>query len=115
MSKHRGTILFWAGLLAALGAGWRGFPVAIEREAPQPVDFSHKIHAEKAGKRCEDCHALRADGSFTGAPALEKCSGCHAQAMGDSARENRFIDSYVARNREIPWQTYARQPQNVYF
>jgi hypothetical protein len=35
--------------------------------------------------------------------------------MGTSAQEKRFIDSYVTPNREIPWQVYARQPENVNF
>lgn len=115
MEEHRGKILFLVGVAAALAVGWRGFPVALERRAPQPVDFSHKIHADKAGAKCDDCHALRADGTCAGVPALDKCAGCHAQAMGTSAAEKRFIDSYVTPNREVPWQVYARQPQNVYF
>jgi hypothetical protein len=35
--------------------------------------------------------------------------------MGTSEREKRFIAAYVTPNREIPWQSYVRQPQNVYF
>ena len=112
---HRGKVVFVAGLLAALSVGWRGFPVVLYRRAPEPVDFNHKLHADKAGAKCADCHALRDDGTFAGVPTLEKCSGCHAQAMGDSSQEKRFIASYVATNREIPWQLHTRQPQNVYF
>jgi len=56
---HRGALLFWAGMLAALGAGWAGFPRLIYRRQPQPVAFSHKIHAENAGMKCEDCHEVR--------------------------------------------------------
>ncbi|HTS66429.1 MAG TPA: menaquinone reductase multiheme cytochrome c subunit QrcA [Candidatus Acidoferrales bacterium] len=113
--KLRGTILFLAGALAALGAGWLGFPRVIYRTQAQPVDFSHKIHADKAGSKCEDCHALRADGSFAGTPTLDKCSGCHAAAMGDSAAEKQFIEKYVTPQREPAWLVYARQPENVYF
>jgi hypothetical protein len=35
--------------------------------------------------------------------------------MGTSAQEKRFIDGYVTPNREVAWQIYSRQPQNVYF
>jgi len=114
-TEHKGSILFLAGTVAALGLGWGVFPAVLYRQAPQPVDFSHKVHADKAGAKCEDCHALRDDGTFAGVPALDKCSGCHAQAMGASAQEKSFIDRYVTPNREIPWQVYSRQPQNVYF
>ncbi len=102
-------------MLAALGAGWRGLPVALYERVPQPVQFSHKVHADKAGMKREDCHALREDGSFTGIPALDKCAGCHAYAIGSSPQEKALIDRYVTPNREIPWQVYARQPENVYF
>jgi len=111
----RGTILFLAGLTAALGAGWIAFPKVLYRHSPQPVDFSHKVHAEKAGQKCEDCHAFRDDGSFAGIPSLEKCSGCHAAAMGTTAAEKNFIEHYVTPNREPEWQDYAQQPENVWF
>ena len=112
---HRGKLLFGAGMLAALALGWRGFPLVRFARVPQPVAFSHKIHTEKAGAKCDDCHSLRADGTFAGIPTLDKCSSCHAQPMGTSAEEKRFIDVFVTPNREIPWQDYARQPENVYF
>ena len=111
----RGKIPFLAGMLMALGAGWVGFPYAINQRRPQPVDFSHKVHAEKAGTKCEDCHAFREDGTFAGIPTLDKCSGCHAAAMGTTAAEKNFIDQYVTPSREPQWADYARQPENVFF
>jgi len=113
--KLRAPILFLAGALAALGAGWLGFPRVIYRTQAQPVDFSHRIHAEKAGSKCDDCHAFRADGTFAGAPTLDKCASCHAAPMGDSAAEKKFIDQYVTPQREPAWLAYARQPENVFF
>ena len=67
----RGFIPFGAGAALALAAGWIGFPYAVYRVQPQPVDFSHQVHTEKAGAKCEDCHALRDDGSFAGVPTLK--------------------------------------------
>ncbi len=104
-----------AGLLAALGAGWAGFPRAIYKSTPQPVAFSHKVHVETGGAKCEDCHAFRADGTFAGIPPLETCSTCHAAAIGSTADEKRFVEEYVARGREPQWASYARQPENVWF
>ena len=111
----RGTIVFLAGVLAALGAGWAGFPRVINRTQPQPVDFSHQVHADKASSKCDDCHSFRADGSFTGIPTLDKCAACHAAPMGTTAAEKSFIDRYVTPQREPEWLVYARQPENVYF
>ena len=113
--KLSGKILFLAGAAAALGAGWAGFPRVIYKSRTQPVDFSHKVHAEKAGTKCEDCHGFREDGTFAGIPTLDKCAGCHAAAMGTTAAEKAFIDNYVTPQREPAWASYARQPENVYF
>ena len=93
--KIRGKIVFLAGAVTALAAGWNGFPHIIYKSRPQPVDFSHKVHADKAGQKCEDCHAFRPDGTFAGIPTLDKCAGCHAAAMGTTVAEKNFIEQYV--------------------
>jgi hypothetical protein len=111
----RGFIPFAAGVAVALAAGWIAFPYAIYGSRPQPVNFSHKVHADKAGAKCEDCHGFREDGSYAGVPKLEKCTGCHAAPMGTSAAEKQFFDNYVTPNREPVWHSYAGQPQNVFF
>jgi hypothetical protein len=111
----RGKIPFLAGLAVALGAGWVGFPHAIYQSRPQPVDFSHKVHADKAGAKCEDCHSFREDGSFAGLPTVDKCAGCHTVPMGTTVAEKNFIDRYVTPNREPQWAAYAHQPENVSF
>lgn len=112
----RGMSFFGAGLLVALGAGWFAFPRALYRKAPQPVQFSHRVHAgDKAGLKCEDCHSLRADGTFSGVPQLDKCSGCHSAPAGTTADEKLLVDRYVTPNREVPWLVYSRQPDNAWF
>lgn len=113
--KSGGKLLFPAGLLLSLGLGWFGFPKVLYRKTPQPVQFSHRVHTEKGGMKCDDCHALRADGSFSGIPKIEKCAECHAATLGTTAAEKVVVEQYVAKNREIAWLVYARQPDNVYF
>ena len=111
----RAVFPFAAGLAIMLAAGWVGFPRAIYTTRRQPVDFSHKVHADKAGQKCDDCHAFRPDGTFAGVPSLDKCAGCHAAPMGNTAAEKQFIEKYVTPNREPAWLVYTRQPENVYF
>ena len=114
--KHRGVVLFMAGLTAALAVGWLIFPEVLYEKIDQPLQFSHKIHTgETVGLPCEECHSFREDGSFTGIPKLEKCAGCHSQALGTSSEEKRLVDDFVTPGREIPWFAYASQPQNAYF
>lgn len=114
--KHRGTAIFVAGFLAALALGWFAFPALLYESRNQPFDFSHKVHTgESIGMTCEDCHTFSPTGSFTGIPRLEKCAGCHAQAVGTTEAEKILVEEYVTPNKEIPWLVYSRQPQNAYF
>jgi menaquinone reductase, multiheme cytochrome c subunit len=111
----KGLIIFVLGLAAALSAGWLAFPKLLYEARQQPLNFSHKVHAEKAGSACDDCHAIGGDGRFAGIPTLESCAACHAEAQSDSADEKRLVEEYVKPGKEIPWLVYSRQPDNVYF
>ena len=110
------SFAFVAGLTPALVVGWLGFPRLLYKRVEQPLSFSHKVHTgEKGGMACADCHALGPDGRFTGIPRLEKCAGCHAQPIGTTADEKRFVDDYLNKGQEVPWLVYSRQPDNVHF
>ena len=111
----RGLIIFVAGAALSSAAGWSLLPRLLYRQTSQPVAFSHKIHSEKGGMQCADCHSLRADGSFAGIPNLAKCAECHVAPMGQSAAEAAFVRDYVTPSREVQWLVYARQPDNAWF
>ena len=64
---------------------------------------------------CEDCHAFREDGSYAGIPNLENCAECHESPMTESETEARLVTDYVEPGKEIPWISYSRQPDNVFF
>ncbi len=114
--RHRGTLTFGVGLAATLAFGWLAFPHALYRRIDQPIQFSHKLHTgDKVGLPCDECHALLADGRFSGIPRVEKCAACHAEAQGKTADEKRLVEEYVKPGREVAWLVYARQPENVYF
>jgi len=113
---RRGSLVFALGVAVALFAGWVAFPRALYVQRQQPVEFHHKLHAEKSGlAECGDCHALRDDGTFAGIPAMEKCSGCHSERIGESKAEATLVDAYIKTGHETPWLVYARQPANVWF
>jgi len=114
--KPRAMAGFLAGAVVALGAGWVAFPRVLYRRAAQPLQFSHRLHTgERVGLACEECHALAADGRFSGIPRIEKCAACHAEPQGKTADEKRLVEEYVAKGLEIPWLVYSRQPENAYF
>ena len=113
---RRGSLVFALGVAVALFAGWVALPRALYVQRQQPVEFHHKLHAEKSGvAECRDCHALRDDGTFAGIPAMEKCSGCHSERIGESKAEATLVDAYIKTGHETPWLVYARQPANVWF
>ena len=112
----KGVMLFVCGLTSALAAGWFAFPSMLYEESEQPLQFSHAVHTgQKVGLQCDECHAFREDGTFTGIPPLEKCAMCHATQVGDSPEEKLLVDEYVSKNKPIPWLVYAKQPQNAFF
>lgn len=113
---RRFVVLFGLGFAVVLVAGWIAFPRVLYRQKPQPLVFLHKTHAEKSGvAECNECHALRDDGTFAGLPAIEKCAACHSDKIGESKSEATLVDFYIKPGHETPWLVYAQQPANVWF
>ena len=106
---------FIVGLALSMVVGWAVFPKVLYSKKSQPVDFSHKLHLAEVDNGCESCHFFREDGTFSGAPKLEQCIGCHEEVLGESENEAVFVEQYVAKEREVPWLVYARQPDCVFF
>lgn len=114
--KRHSRIPFWGGMALTLVLGWFGLPLVLYEHIEQPVQFSHELHSgENVGVPCEDCHSFHDDGRFNGIPTVEKCAECHSEVLGETENEKRLVEIYVQPNRKIPWQIYARQPENVFF
>ncbi len=115
-----GLIFFLAGFIGALILGWYIFPMVLYSEQPQPINFNHVVHLEDGTdtESCLNCHEFREDGTFVGIPGLDKCVECHddpESPLGESDAEAAFLDNYLAEDKEIPWHSYTRQPDCVYF
>jgi hypothetical protein len=119
-------IFFVGGMIPALIVGWIIFPMLLYSQEPQPMNFNHALHTdpdigiegETEVERCQYCHTFREDGTFAGIPRLATCLDCHddpESPMGDSPEEVAFLTQYVAQEKEIPWLSYYRQPDCVYF
>lgn len=108
-------LFFILGLAASLIVGWVVFPQLLYSQKNQPVDFNHALHNELVEDSCESCHFFREDGSYSGVPKLAQCIECHEEVNGEDPEEAKFVNAYVANNREVPWLIYSRQPQNVFF
>ncbi|MDM7919557.1 MAG: menaquinone reductase multiheme cytochrome c subunit QrcA, partial [Methanosarcina sp.] len=123
-----GLLYFVAGLFPALIIGWLVFPALLYSKQVQPMKFNHALHMEPEivseikgdteTDRCLYCHAFRNDGSFTGIPGIDICSECHNAhdfPLGESEGEELLIKRYVTKEKDIPWLSYSRQPDCVYF
>ena len=121
-------IFFLAGLIPSLIVGWIIYPMVLYSKQPQPMNFNHALHlnpeivdgieGDTETERCLSCHAFREDGTFAGIPKLDKCLECHddpESPLGETPEEQEFLTKYVAEEREIPWLSYYRQPDCVYF
>ena len=120
-------VLFLVGLIGALIVGWVIFPALLYSSQPQPINFNHALHTdpERSGiegdtetEICLSCHAFRDDGTFAGIPKLENCMMCHddpESPLGETEEEKKFLTEYVASEKEIPWLSYFRQPDCVFF
>ncbi len=108
-------LFFILGLIASLIVGWVIFPKLLYSQKKQPVDFNHALHNEEVEDGCESCHFLREDGTYSGVPKLAQCIDCHEEVNGEDPEEAKFVNEYVAKEREVPWLIYSRQPQNVFF
>jgi hypothetical protein len=109
------TLFFFLGLVASLIVGWVIFPKLLYSRKTQPIDFNHVLHVETVDEGCESCHFFREDGSFAGIPKLEQCIECHEEVQGESPDEIKFVEEYVAKEREVPWLIYSKQPDCVFF
>jgi len=123
-----GWICFLAGFIGALILGWYLFPMILYSSQPQPTNFNHALHldpdvvdgieGDTDTERCQYCHEFRSDGTFAGIPRLYKCTECHddpESPIGETDAETAFLNNYVAEDKEVPWFSYFRQPDCVYF
>ncbi len=108
-------LFFIFGLVASLVVGWVVFPKLLYSSKKQPIDFNHALHNELVHEGCESCHYFRDDGSYAGVPTLAQCIDCHEEVNGESEDERIFVEEYVAKDREVPWLIYSRQPDCVFF
>lgn len=66
---------------------------------PQPIAFSHKLHAEKK-LQCTDCHLKAAAGERATIPQADRCNLCH---------------NNIAKDHRISWVRVYRLPDFVFF
>lgn len=108
-------LFFIVGFALSMVVGWGIFPKVLYSQKNQPVNFNHALHVDLVEDGCESCHFFRDDGSFSGIPKNAQCIECHEEIQGESEDEAVFVNDYVLKDREVPWLSYSRQPDCVFF
>jgi mono/diheme cytochrome c family protein len=89
--------------------------VTVPGAPPQPIFFSHLIHAGSYQIDCQYCHADARRSEFAGLPSVERCMGCHKIIGAQDNPEIAKIHGYAARGEPIPWVRVFKVPEFTYF
>jgi hypothetical protein len=84
-------------LLAALLAH-----AADEPAAPEPVPFSHAVHAGTLEIGCLFCHSYADQGPVAGIPSGQRCMGCHRSVATESPAIADLAER-VAASQPLLW------------
>lgn len=112
MTREKGSWLAGFVVFFALGSLLLG-RVLPGHSSAQPIRFNHAVHVSN-GLGCEDCHAGARQGEKATLPGIDTCMGCHQEAVGSSAEEEK-LRAFARAGREIPWVQLTRVPAHVYF
>lgn len=109
------------GAVALVGAALLAFALArsdsawaVGRPAPQPIPFSHALHAGGLGLDCRYCHAGVERAADAGMPTASLCLGCHGEVWNSAAVLAPLRDS-IALGAPIAWSSVHRLPDHVRF
>lgn len=81
---------------------------------PQPIAFSHKVHAGVNQIDCQYCHIYARRSWVAGVPPVEVCAGCHKH-VGASLDEVKKVMTYWKDQKPIPWAKNFDVPDFVHF
>lgn len=83
-------------------------------EPPQPIAYSHALHAGELKIACMYCHSGAEYSRHAGVPSANVCMNCHKQVKADSPEVQKIAQA-VATNTPIQWTRVHRYPDFAYF
>ena len=81
---------------------------------PQPVSYSHAVHAGGLRIPCLYCHYGAERGRHAGIPPASVCLNCHRQVLPDHP-EVRKVKAAVEGGKPIEWVRIHQLPDHAYF
>jgi hypothetical protein len=88
--------------------------VAQGYEPPQPIAFSHRLHAGTYRVPCLYCHFAAEKSRHAGIPPLGVCMNCHRQLRVATAEVEKLKEA-VSQARSVRWTKVHNLPDFVYF
>ena len=65
-----------------------------EGALPQPIPFSHNIHAGELGMDCQYCHVEARKSKHAGVPPIQTCMNCHQHIKTDNPDVLKIHEHY---------------------
>ena len=84
------------------------------KDVPQPINYSHKLHAGDLGINCLYCHTYARRSKVAGIPPTAKCMGCHT-VVGTDKPEIEKLTAMWAKNQSPAWNKVNDTPDFVHF
>ena len=81
---------------------------------PQPIAFSHKLHAGDSKVPCLYCHSSARTSRHAGIPSVNVCMNCHSMLTKQTVDIERLKEA-VQRRQAIVWTKVHNLPDFVYF
>jgi hypothetical protein len=81
---------------------------------PQPISFSHRVHAGVKAINCRFCHPNVERSAHAGLPEMEKCFYCHKYIIPthpEILKEKKYLDAA----KPVPWVRIFYVPDFVKF
>ena len=102
---------------AATAAAWYWFSpkfTDVGYQPPQPVAFSHALHAGSLRMDCRYCHDTVERASFAALPSTQTCMNCHAVVKKDSPLLEPVRQSWQTGGA-VAWQKVHLLPDYAFF
>ena len=95
-------------------------PVASQSLSDQDttVPFTHRVHVQEVGIKCQFCHSFARRAPQAGLPSLDKCMICHKYFTVEDPQGQQAVDrliSAIQTDQAPQWPDVYKQPDFVYF
>jgi hypothetical protein len=70
----------------------------VDGAIPQPIGFSHVVHATELRIDCQYCHSEARKSIHSGVPPLQTCMGCHAYVKKESPEVQKIHQHWCGQN-----------------